>query len=170
MIIVKLTEEQELDFIKLTQELHDDMFRKDLYCPIEGTFLSALQPGNHFSVGAYEGDELMGGFTVYFPTEEDSYSNYTDTKYDLDTVAHMENCAVVKKYRGKGLQAYLCQSCEQILKSDYPDRVNCLCTVHPKNRASLKNMVACDYKVIKKVEDLYGAYTRCILYKQLRGL
>lgn len=165
--IIKLNEEQEADFMELTQKLHKEMINQNMYCPFEEDFINELNPDNHFSVGAYDNEMLMGGFTVYFPTEVDCYSNYLDMDIPLAATAHMDNCAIADNYRGRKLQVELCKYCEQILCDQYPNRVHLLCTVHPQNYASMKNMLSCGYKVIKEVDHIYGDQIRCILYKKL---
>ena len=167
MEIKRMNDKQEEEFMNLTQELYQEMEEKDRYCPFNDEFISILNPENHFMVGAYENGELMGGFSIYFPMEEDSYSNYLDTKVPIDTVAQMDNCAVAKKYRGRNLQEKLCKSCEQILLEEYPERVNLFCTVHPDNPASLKNMETCGFQVVKEVENMYHGNPRYILRKNL---
>ena len=85
--IIKLNEEQEADFMELTQKLHKEMINQNMYCPFEEDFINVLNPDNHFSVGAYDNEMLMGGFTVYFPTEVDCYSNYLDMDIPLAATA-----------------------------------------------------------------------------------
>jgi ribosomal protein S18 acetylase RimI-like enzyme len=167
MEIKRLALEDDQDFETLSQAVYMMMSHRDFYEPFEGEFLEGLTPDNHFVLGCYDHGRMIAGFSVYFPNETDSYANWLDEKYPLNTVAHMDNCAVLPNYRGKKLQAYLCESCEQILKSEFPERVNLMCTVHPKNKPSLKNMQYCDYKVQKRVENMYGGFPRLIMYKHL---
>lgn len=106
------------------------------------------------------------------PDDNDNYANLLDTKYPAETVVHAENVAVLPKYRGKKLQRYLLEAGEQILRQKYPERVHYLCTVHPNNMASVKNLKAVGYRKVASfdniTDELHSGLRRDVMQKDLQ--
>lgn len=79
-------------------------------------------------------------------------------------VAHMESIAVHPDFRGHGLQRRLLQQGEASMRTQR--YVHLMATVHPDNRYSLRNFLACGYEVADTVRK-YGGLPRHILYKRV---
>lgn len=114
---------------------------------------------------AEAGKDLAAVFTVLYPGL--AKFNYG---YDLDLsveellrVVHMDTSAVHPNYRGLGLQKQMVNMAEREL-AGCGSRI-LLCTVHPENRYSLKNMCQSGYEIQKRVSK-YGS-ERYILRKDI---
>lgn len=113
-----------------------------------------------------EGQRLAGIFTIAFPgTDESNLGRDLGMEEEkLPYVAHMDYAAILPEYRGNHLQYQLMQMGEeelQIIGYRY-----LMCTVHPDNRYSMKNVLQQGYQVMKTKEK-YGGLIRNILLKEL---
>lgn len=73
---------------------------------------------------------------------------------DLLRVINMDNAAVHPDYRGRGLQRILIDQAEKQLREEGNHIL--LCTVHPDNHFSLRNVLAQGYQIQKKAAK-YGS-------------
>ena len=80
-------------------------------------------------------------------------------------MVHMDTSVVHPAYRGQGLQRKMVQTAEKAL-SGRGEKI-LLCTVHPENQYSLRNMQTQGYSIRKRVE-MYGS-ERYILQKNIFG-
>lgn len=81
---------------------------------------------------------------------------------ELPFVAHGELAVVAPAFRGQGLQLRLLEALEgRLCRLGYR---HLLCTIHPENRFSRRNMEAAGYRPILQKEK-YGGLPRLILYK-----
>lgn len=81
---------------------------------------------------------------------------------DLDAVAHVESAAVLPAHRGGGIQRALVTEAERrLVELGYRWL---MCTVHPDNVHSLRNLRALGFEVIG-TRDKYGGYRRHIMLK-----
>lgn len=79
-------------------------------------------------------------------------------------VAHVDSVAVLPEYRGLHLQERMIRAAEEQL--DQMPQYRCrLCTVHPDNVYSRRNLERCGYQFLTTAQK-YGGLPRCILYKQ----
>lgn len=115
---------------------------------------------------AMDGDKMAGALDILCPgTEEFNYGydlNYTHE--ELLRVVNMDTAAVRAEYRGMGLQRKLIQAAEEAL-AERGNRI-LLCTVHPDNQFSLRNVLKQGYEIQKKVEK-YGS-VRYVLRKDMK--
>lgn len=82
---------------------------------------------------------------------------------DLLRVINMDNVAVHPDYRGRGLQRILIDRAEKQLREE--GNYILLCTVHPDNHFSLRNVLAQGYQIRKKTAK-YGS-VRYVLQKNI---
>ena len=114
---------------------------------------------------AMDGERMAAAFTILHPGR--AFCNYG---YDLGLpdeellqVVHMDTSAVHADYRGMGLQRKMVGIAEEKLSGQ--GRRILLCTVHPENRYSLKNMCQQGYEIQKCVAK-YGS-ERFVLRKDI---
>lgn len=95
---------------------------------------------------------LAAVFSVIHPGLSDmNYGYELDlSEEDLLRVANMDTIAVHPNYRGMGLQHMLMQCAENEVCSS-GDKI-LLCTVHPNNQYSLKNILDLGYTIQRKVK------------------
>lgn len=84
----------------------------------------------------------------------------------LCQVAHIDSAAVLPAYRGLHLQERLIGAAEDIL-DQMPQYRYRMCTAHPDNVYSLRNLERREYKVLAMAYK-YGGLPRCILYKAIQ--
>lgn len=113
-----------------------------------------------------ESGVLAGTFTLAFPdTGEDNLGR--DAGLDpseLPLVAHMDIAAVLKEYRGYGIQKMLMEEAEKdaiALGYRY-----LMCTIHPGNIPSKRSALSLGYRVVATKEK-YGGLPRDILLKEV---
>ncbi len=114
---------------------------------------------------ALDGERLAAGFDLIRPGLE-SYNYGYDldfTEEELLRVVNMDTAAVHPDYRGHGLQSALIRQAEAKLRQE--GNWILLCTVHPDNQFSLRNVLGQGYTIEKKLEK-YGS-VRYILRKDL---
>lgn len=155
----------ELDTIFALQEkiLHSladsHMFHPDTREEIASYF------DNGFILGAYLQDSLIAYRIVTFPDKERSLTRYVEELPQSNLqCAHLETCVVHPEYRGRKLQYHLTRHSLDILNQHDAIDLIC-CTVHPGNKASLKNLTRLGFKV-KCLTILYGSKERFVLYKR----
>lgn len=114
---------------------------------------------------AVDRNRLAASFDILYPGLE-SYNYGYDldfTEEELQSVIHMDTSAVHPDYRGLGLQRKMIADAEAELSGQ--GRRILLCTVHPENRYSLRNLLMQGYEIQKRVQK-YGS-ERLILRKDI---
>ncbi|MGN0415863.1 MAG: GNAT family N-acetyltransferase [Agathobacter sp.] len=164
--IERIPYEHYIDYSRLSDHVHSLMEHKERYVPCTGDWFDELTEENSILMGIYDNQKLIAGFLALVPSDEENYANYLDNHIDLDTVIHMETAAVHENYRGQHLQEQLMLAIEPLIFAKYPKRVNALCTVHPENSASLRNVEHAGYQNIAFVPNMYDN-ERYIYYKRL---
>ncbi|MGN0169461.1 MAG: hypothetical protein ACI39H_01710 [Lachnospiraceae bacterium] len=155
------------DYSLLSAHVHSLMEHPEHYVSCTGSCFEELTEENSILIGIYQDHRLIAGFLALAPSEEENYANYLEEPFDLDTVIHMETVAVHEDYRGYHLQKRLLLCAEPFILSKFPRKVNALCTVHPDNIPSSRNVELAGYKKIAYVPDIYGGSQRNIYYKKL---
>jgi hypothetical protein len=99
-----------------------------------------------------------------------SFNRHTISEYKnilgerlVGNVACSDGCVVESQFRGNNLQKLTWFLVEPLLYGKYDSVV---ATVSPKNIISLKNLLACGFKIIT-MEKMYGNHERFILLKKL---
>lgn len=114
---------------------------------------------------AEDGDRVAGVFCLIYPGLK-PFNLGWDLAFDdeqLRRVVHMDTAAVHPDYRGRKLQNRLMAEAERELRRQ--GRRVLLCTVHPENQYSIRNVLKQGYTIVKKLEK-YGSI-RYILRKDL---
>lgn len=117
---------------------------------------------------AKDGGRTAGAFDIIRPGRR-SFNYGYDLQFsddDLDKVINMDSAAVHPDYRGYSLQRKLIQCAEDQLCKE-GDHI-LLCTVHPDNCYSLKNVMKQGYAIEKKLEK-YGS-VRYLLRKDIKNV
>ena len=97
---------------------------------------------------------------------KDNLGTYLD--FDEEQLAHvavMDSAVVGNAYRGNGLQGRMLDSAENFLNLE--EYYYLMCTIHPDNQFSRRNMENHGYEV-KKIALCYGGLSRCILLKNAK--
>lgn len=126
-----------------------------------------LQEKGFVIVAEEEHGKMAGFFLVMYPNEKENLGNYLNfTPENLKKVVLMDTAVVASDFRGFGLQGRMLQEAEKYI--DTQKYKFALCTVHPDNIYSLRNMQNHGYQVQKTVQ-CYGGYTRYVLMKKLKN-
>ena len=115
---------------------------------------------------AEEGDTLVGVFSLIVPGLKSFNLGY-DLGFEtqmLERVIHMDTAAVHPSFRGHDLQYRMMMAAEEDLRKI--GGAILLCTIHPENQYSVRNVLRQGYSVEKKLEK-YGGVIRYILRKDL---
>ena len=146
--------------------IQENMSQKDwFYLDPPNTVREMMADGTMELWLAMDGDRLAAAFDILHPGLAPFNYGYDLglTQEELLQVIHMDTAAVHWDYRGLGLQRRMVQAAEKEL-SGQGSRI-LLCTVHPDNRYSLKNMQQQGYEIQKRVKK-YGS-ERFILRKNI---
>ena len=79
----------------------------------------------------------------------------------------MDSAVVGNAYRGNGLQGLMLDAAENFLNLE--EYYYLMCTIHPDNQFSRRNMENHGYEV-KKIALCYGGLSRCILLKNAKKI
>ena len=166
IVIRKGTVADTENYIRLLRESKAAMANPEWFCvdPPE-EIREMMQSGMMRLWVAMDADRLAGAFDYLVPGLE-SYNYGYDLGFDeamLLRVVQMDSAAVHPDYRGQGLQKRLMESAEEEIRRE-SGRI-LLCTVHPDNVYSLRNVLNQGY-VIQKELPKYGS-VRCFLRKDL---
>lgn len=116
-------------------------------------------------VAQAESGEIAGFFLVKKPEPEENLGTFLEFDGEqLSRVMIMDTAAVAAKYRGNGLQSRLCRAAVECIDSRKYQYL--LCTIHPDNCYSLRNMQENGFAVQKAVK-CYGGLDRYILMREL---
>jgi len=128
-------------------------------------FLQSHLSGQGFILLAQTPDGTVAGyFAARFPKDapDNLGLDVGLPEEELPFVAHGELAVVAPAFRGQGLQLRLLEALEdRLCRLGYR---HLLCTIHPENRFSRRNMEAAGYRPILQKEK-YGGLPRLILYK-----
>lgn len=111
-------------------------------------------------------NEVVGFQILRYPgTADDNLARLLpDEAIGPGLVVHMESSAVLPAYRGQRLQGELVTVCEEwAVSAGYQWS---LCTVHPANTASLRNLERLSYRPLRRL-TMYGDLDRLILGKRI---
>ena len=153
-------------FISLLQEVRESMENKEWFYLDSPEDIRALMTDGTMQLWvAMDGDRMAAAFDILYPGLEEYNYGYDlgFTEEELLRVINMDSAAVHPDYRGQGLQKRLMQTAEATLAGE-GERI-LLCTVHPKNRFSLQNVLKQGY-VIQKELPKYDS-VRYILRKDI---
>lgn len=153
-------------FLALLRQVREAMPRKEwLYLDPPEDVRKMLCDGVMKLWLAMDGSRIAGAFDYLLPGLEPYNYGYELNlpEEKLRQVVNMDTVAVHPDYRGMGLQKKLIHEAEESLRPRGKQIL--LCTVHPDNVYSLRNMLALGYGIqIRK--PLYGSI-RLILRKDL---
>ena len=141
-----------LDAVKRNMD-HDEWF----YLDPPDALRKMMQDGIMEFWVALDGEKMAGAFDVLHPEQKSLNYGYAIglSEDELPLVVNMDSAAVHPAYRGQGLQRRLMQIAEEDLLSRKEKRI-LLCTVHPDNRFSLRNVLSQGYRVVKSI-PIYGS-------------
>ncbi len=166
MELRKGTKEDAQAFVDLLQIVHGSMAHQEWFYldPPEETKRKISASQLQLWV-AMDGSTMAGAFSVLFPgLEAENYGHDLELpREELMHVVNMDTAAVHPDYRGMGLQKKLMQMAEQELLQT--GRKILLCTVHPDNHHSLKNVLDQGYTIQAK-RSKYGS-VRYLLRKDI---
>lgn len=151
-------------FIALLRYVKDNMEHKEWFFldPAE-EIREMMADGTMELWVAMDGDRLAGAFDILHPGMESyNYGYALDlSEAELLRVINMDTAAVHPDYRGQGLQKKLMEFAQREFKGNHI----LLCTVHPENQFSLRNVLSQGYRIVKTV-PMYGS-VRHVLRKDI---
>lgn len=164
--------EQIEELVEIMEDAARNVQKKEWFAAGDRACLLDALLGNSFVILAREREsqEAAGFFAVLFPEEKEEYmAEYTAlSEQEREHLVYMDTAAVKKVFCGNGLQRKMLEAAEEALKKRRDlSQWYCLCTVHPDNRFSLKNMQGAGYEILAEAE-LYGGLPRLILGKKLK--
>lgn len=166
MTIRKGTPADTEGFIRLLEEVREGMDHKEwFYLDPPELVREMIEQGKMLLWVAMNGRHLAGALSIVIPGEESDNYGYDlgFSREERSRVVNMDTAAVSPAYRGQGLQGRLLEEAESWLRQE-GQRI-LLCTVHPDNQFSLKNVLKQGYSIQKRLEK-YGS-VRYILRKDL---
>lgn len=167
--IKKATVEDLNEIMDLIQLVHAQMENPKWYVIDDQKYYEFyLKEGNGIGYKAVDSKtgKIAGIFIAIIPKHEDLNLGYDIgfSKEKADKSVIMDTVAVLPEYRGHNLQYRTMMAAEQELK-DLGYRY-LLCTVHPENRFSLRNVQKQGYEIMATKEK-YGGFLRHILLKAI---
>lgn len=154
------------NYLRLLHEVKDRMDHPEWFFLDPDEAVRSMMTSGAMELWVAEDDgKLAGGFDIIYPGLADfNYGWDLDfSEEELLRVVQMDTAAVHPDYRGLGLQKRLMQEAEKRILKDR-NRI-LLCTVHPDNRFSLRNVQDQAYEIVKK-KAKYGS-VRYFLRKDL---
>ena len=141
---------------------HPDWFAAD-----DAEFVKGHLADKGFVIVAETQDgRIAGFFLVKEPELKENLGTYLGFGEDkLARVAVMDSAAVGSQFRGNGLQGKMLEAAEAFLDKERFSYL--MCTIHPDNRYSLRNMRSHGYEVKMKTK-CYGGLERYILLKECK--
>lgn len=158
------------ELVEILEDAAGNVQKKEWFVAGDKACLLEALLGNSFVILAREREtgEAAGLFVVLFPGEGEEYmAEHTAlSKEERAHLVYMDTAAVKKAFCGNGLQRNMLAAAEEELKKrrDYR-KLYRLCTVHPDNVFSLKNMQKAGYEILAEAR-LYGGLPRLILGKK----
>lgn len=166
---VKLAKKTDIESIyNVMKVVESSLENKDIYYIDNIDFISDHIEKSGFTLISVINNLVIGFLIVRIPKiESDNLGLDINLPQDeLSKVAHIESVAVIPSYRG-GIQISLIKEAEKILINKGYRYL--MCTVHPDNFHSLKNLNYLGYEIIK-TKIKYGGYKRHILKKEFNFL
>lgn len=163
-VMRKAVSEDIEDIMKIMNSARADLDNPDWFVADNEEFVREHLEGRGFIVVAEtEAKSIAGFFLVKVPGLEENLGTFLDfTEEELDGTLIMDSAAVDRRYRGNGLQGRMLEAAEELAS---PDKYKYLmCTIHPENVYSLRNMQKHGYQV-KRTVKCYGGLTRHVLLK-----
>lgn len=166
-IVIRKGTKEDLDaYVALLQRVRQGMERKEwFYIDSREEIFSYLDRGIMHLWVAMDAEIMAGAFSLLIPgTAPMNYGHLLGfSEEELMQAVNMDSVAVHPDYRGLGLQNKLGKAAEDWL-GENQNRI-LLCTVHPANRFSLRNVLSQGY-VIQKEVSIYGS-VRYVLQKNI---
>lgn len=153
-------------FIALLQEVRESMEQKEwFYVDPPEEIWNMMTEGILELWIAKDGERMVAAFDIIRPGLREFNYGYDlcFTDEELMQVINMDSAAVHPDYRGQGLQRRLVAAAEAELRTEGEHIL--LCTVHPENRFSLRNVQNQGY-TIQKEQAKYGS-VRYVLRKDI---
>lgn len=118
-------------------------------------------------VAVSENGEIVGSLLLHHDTKdgEGVYKAAGLNSKEISTTIIFETCEVLPEHRGNSLQYLLCKQALKELKAQKYYK-KAVCTVHPDNKYSLRNMEKIGFKVAQ-LTKLYLGYDRFVLIKKI---
>lgn len=159
------------EIMGIIKEVQEGMIEKEWFAADDEAFIREILEGDGFVTGAWEKErkEMAGYFSVLYPDRKDNLGVYAGlSEKERQNVVYLDSAAVKKSYRGNKLQRKMLEAAEHELNRQQREQ-KCkvqyrMCTVHPDNQYSLKNMQQNGYQLLARTE-LYGGLDRYILCK-----
>lgn len=165
-VIERAVKNQAEEIYFVMQSVYRELEDKTLFAADNFEFVRKHIEKNGFILTATCGGDIAAYLLVRLPGEEPDNLGY-DLGFDrksLMLTAHYESAAVLRRYRGKSLQAKLFCAAEPILKAEGIRHI--AATVSPDNAASIKSFEKCGFKRML-VKEKYGGLTRIIMQKNI---
>ena len=153
------------ELLAIMEEAAADPVHPEWFISDDEAYMRSHLTGKGFIAAARSREgEAAGFFMIKFPQPgEEQLADFLDfSEEQKGRTAVMDSAVVRKKYRGHGLQKKLLKYCEEVLEKEGYRYF--LCTVHPDNVFSLKNMENGGFRIVKRV-NCYGGKDRFILQK-----
>ncbi len=165
-LIKKAGEEDVPGILALMKEAASQKDHPDWFVADDESYIRDHISTNGFIAVAKYKNDTAGFFMIKFPRSGEMHlGTFLDyQEQDLACSVIMDSAVVKKSFRGHSLQKKLLTFCEKELAGT-PYR-HYLCTVHPDNTYSLRNMQSMGYQVIKKTR-CYGGLDRFVLVKDV---
>ena len=152
---------------EVIREVWEQMEEKSWFVADDEAWIrQVLESGRGMAYLAETAGEAAGVFLAVFLGGQPEHlgNDLGMSEEEKQKSAHMETVAIRLAYRGYHLQYLLMQKVEQELATMGFRYL--LCTVHPENRYSLKNVLDQGYE-IAATKEKYGGYPRHILKKTI---
>lgn len=160
---------KDIDIIAdIMQTVFEEMLDKSLYVCKDRNYVQSRLTLYGFGVVAEIDNKIVGFLLCNYPEKEKNNLGIDIGLSDeeLNKVVHMENAAVLKEYRGNGLEKELLKYAETLLDKHIKYS---LTTISPYNIASCKSVENLDYKLmITKLK--YGGLRRRIYCKYFNDI
>lgn len=164
--IVKGTTNDAACFIQFLYDIREKMETKEwFYLDSPDVMKNMIEGGTLEFWLAKDGSQIAAVFDLVRPGLCEINYGYDLRLSDeeLKRVINMDNVAVHPDYRGNALQTKLIKYVEEQLCNE--GNFILLCTIHPENTYSLRNVISQGYKIQKRIEK-YGS-VRYLLRKDI---
>lgn len=143
----------------------------ELFWPNPIDFFREIFKVERSVIGVSTEDGLIAYSLIYFPGDCSAQKECDNlgrdielSEEDLRKVAHLQVTVVHPAYRGNSLQRRMARQHLKVLKEMGYEHI--LCTISPKNPASLRNLLQCGF-VIKGLKRKFNGWWRYIMYKNV---
>lgn len=172
MNIVKLSEKYIDEVAALKIEVIQNMKNKEMF--VTGSvehFKDRYKKGYITMFGCFDDDKLVAEFCYSIPEDGLGYGAYSGLEITVGTVAQMDSCAILEKYRGFGLQKKMLLVSEEDVKNRYPAVRHIFAIAHPENIYSCKNLIDCGYRELIRWDNMpvpkHENLKRILFYKKV---